>query len=231
MAKRRSGSHKSASRNRIKQRRESAKRRTRIIQIVIAVLGVVILSSYAYSIISRPNADPVSQARLDDNPHRGADNPVVTLVEYGDFGCPSCKGWHEAGIFDQFLAEFGDKLQIVWRDLPVITVYSPKAAEAGQCAYDQGMFWEFHDITFMNAPDLSVTSLKGNARQINLDIEKFNQCLDSGEHKETVNYDWQAARDLGFRGTPSFAVNGQAIFGPNPDLIREFIQAAIDAAE
>lgn len=231
MAKRSNSSRRSSSRDRIKQRRESAKNRTRQIQIVIGLIAVVILSSYAYSIISRPEANPVSQARLDDDPFTGAENPVVTLVEFGDFGCPSCKGWHEAGIFDDFLAEFGDKLQIVWRDLPIITAYSPKAAEAGQCAYDQGMFWEFHDITFTNAPNLSVTTLKDNARQINLDMDKFNQCLDSGEHKETVSYDRQAANNLGFRGTPSFAVNGQAVFGPNPDLIRELIQAAIEAAE
>lgn len=231
MAKHKTGSRKSATRKRIQQRRQTVKRRTRLTQISIALVGIMILSSFAYSYITRPEPIQISQERLLDNPSRGAENPVVTLVEFGDFGCPSCRGWHEAGIFDEFLEEFSDKLQIVWRDLPIITTNSPKAAEAGQCAYDQGMFWEFHDVAFSNAPSLDANSLKNYAQQINLDMQKFNQCIDSGTHVETVNFDWQEAIKFGLRGTPSFLINGQPVLGPNPALVRDLIVAAIEAAE
>ena len=93
------------------------------------------------------------------------------------------------------------------------------------------MFWEFHDVAFDNAPDFSDSSLKSYAQQINLDMEEFNECLDSGKHKATVNFDWQAATKFGLRGTPSFLINGQPVIGPNPMLIRDYILAAIEAAE
>ena len=231
MAKNKPGSRKSASRKHMQQRQQESKRRTKLTRIGAALVGIAILSSFAYSYFTRPAPIEISQGRLLDNPSMGAENPVVTLVEFGDFGCPSCKGWHDVGIFDGFLEEFGDKLQIVWRDLPIITINSPKAAEAGQCAYDQGKFWEFHDLAFDNAPDFSVRSLKSYAEQIDLDMEVFNECLDSGQHKSTVKFDWEEATSLGLRGTPSFLINGQPVIGPNPILIRDYILAAIAEAE
>ena len=76
------------------------------------------------------------------------------------------------------LAEYGDQVQFVWRDFPIITAQSPKAAEAGQCAFDQGKFWEYHDYLFERANSLSVSDLKAYAREVGLDGEQFDQCLD-----------------------------------------------------
>ena len=102
----------------------------------------------------------------------------------------------------------------MWRDFPVITAQSPKAAEAGQCAYDQGKFWEYHDLLYERAPALSVSDLKAYAAEIGLDTERFNQCLDSSQHQATVERDEQEAFRRGFRGTPSFLVNDQPLVGP-----------------
>ena len=110
--------------------------------------------------------------------------------------------------------EYGDKLRFVWRDFPVITAESPKAAEAARCANDQGKFWEYHDLLYEQAPALSVADLKSYAVQLGLDAAVFNPCLDSGQHQAIVESEKQAAFALGFRGTPSFLLNGQPLVGP-----------------
>ena len=105
-------------------------------------------------------------------------------------------------------------MRFVWRDFPVITAQSPKAAEAAQCAYDQGKFWEYHDLLFARAPALGVSDLKAYAAELGLDTAQFNQCLESGKHRETVRRDWRDAEAHGFQGTPSFLINNQALIGP-----------------
>ena len=99
---------------------------------------------------------------------------------------------------------YGDQVRFVWRDFPVITPQSPKAAEAGQCAYDQGQYWEYHDLLYERAPALGVNDLKTYAAEVGLDTAQFNQCLDAGQHQATVDHDLQDALGRGFRGTPSF---------------------------
>jgi protein-disulfide isomerase len=112
------------------------------------------------------------------------------------------------------LSAYGDRVRFVWKDFPIITAQSPKAAEAGQCAFDQGKFWPYHDLLYNRAPALSVRDLKSYAAQLGLDTTKFNQCLDSGRYQAKVNQSLQEAYQRGFQGTPSFLVNGQPLAGP-----------------
>lgn len=159
-------------------------------------------------------ADP---DRIATDPYLGAeaDSALVEIVEFSDFNCPSCATWHRAGILEQVFETYGEQtIRFVWRDFPVISAQSPKAAEAAQCAFDQDMFWEYHDYLFESASGYSVRNLKSYAEQLGLDTAEFNRCLDSGRHSETVDRDWSDALALRFRGTPSFVVNGQALVGP-----------------
>jgi protein-disulfide isomerase len=162
---------------------------------------------------------------LNDDPFIGSINAPVTIVEYGDFGCPSCRAWHNAGILEQVQAAYSDQVRFVWRDFPVITAQSPQAAEAAQCAYDQGYFWEYHDLLFERAHAIRDEDLKSYAGELDLDTAAFNQCLDSGQHRATVENDLQDANRRRFRGTPSFLVNDQPLAGP-PTF--EFLQSLIE---
>jgi len=96
----------------------------------------------------------------------------------------------------------------------VITSASPKAAEAGQCAFDQGKFWEYHDLLYDKAPALAISDLKTYAAQLGLDTAKFNNCLDSSQNAPKVDQSMNEAQQLGFNGDPSFVVNGQKLIGP-----------------
>jgi protein-disulfide isomerase len=126
---------------------------------------------------------------------------------------------------DEVLAQYGNKVRFVWRDFPIITPQSPKAAEAGQCAFDQGKFWEYHDLLYERAPALSVSDLKSYASELGFDTATFDQCLDSGQYQGKVDRSFQDARAHHFVGTPSFLVNGQPLAGP-PSL--ETLQSLID---
>ncbi len=182
--------------------------------ILVGYLLVAAATLVACAPAQGPGATPASQSRIEDDPALGPAGAPVTIVEYGDFGCPSCRAWHAAGVLERIRDQYGDRVRFIWRDFPVITAQSPKAAEAAQCAYDQGRFWEYHDLLFARAPALAVTDLKAYAGELGLDHEPFESCLDSGRHERTVARDQQAALELGLRGTPSFVVNGQTLVGP-----------------
>lgn len=193
-------------------RHSQSKQRSRLRLIGLAIFGLLVIGVFIY--LPRPKALEVSAARLSDDPSIGSTTALVTIVEYGDFGCPACRSWHFAGIRDRIIAQYGDQVRFVWRDFPVITAQSPKAAEAAQCAYDQGKFWEYHDLLYDRAPAISLSALKAYAAQLELDVVAFNDCLDSGQHRASVERDLNEARRLGLPGIPSFVVNDQRLVGP-----------------
>jgi protein-disulfide isomerase len=206
-----------------RQQRQVRRQRQKYLRLGVVVIGVALV--VGYFLWPRPQAQAVSADRLNDDPFIGAADAPVTIIEYGDFGCPSCRAWHNAGIMEQVRAVYGDQVRFVWRDFPVITARSPKAAEAAQCAYDQGQFWEYHDLLFESAASLGTNDLKRYASELGLDSEGFNQCLDSGQHRATVDKDLQDAYRRRFRGTPSFLVNDQPLAGP-PNF--QYLQGLIE---
>lgn len=144
----------------------------------------------------------------------GPADALVQIVEYGDFGCHSCRAWHNAGIKEQLQAAYGEQVSFEFRHFPVITAQSPKAAEAGQCAAEQGAFWQYHDYIYEQTPQgaLRVSELKSYATAIGLDQASFDSCLDSGKYRDYVARDQRAAVEAGARGTPSFYLNGEPVF-------------------
>lgn len=100
------------------------------------------------------------------------------------------------------------------RLLPVTSPASPKAAEAGFCAHDQGSFWAYQDIVFDNASALSVDNLIQYAGEIGLGEAQFTECLESGRHALSVEAELKAASNLGLFSVPSFIVNDQRLIGP-----------------
>ena len=180
-----------------------------------SALGLLVIALVAFIATRPPKAPPLDEARLASNPNIGLATAKVTVTEFGDFGCSACQSWHNAGIKEQILETYGDDVQFVWKDFPVITAQSPKAAEAGQCAFDQGMFWEYHDLLYANAPAISVDSLKEYAAELGLDTARFDACLDSGQNKEKTAQSEKEARQLALPGTPAFLVNGQKVIGPS----------------
>jgi protein-disulfide isomerase len=153
---------------------------------------------------------------MDAAPALGAKNAPVTIIEYADFGCPSCWYWYRDGVLDQLRQKYGDQIRFIWRDYPVITLLSPKAAEAGQCANEQGRFWEFHDAVYGNNGAIEAANLKAYAAAIGLNMGQFNECVTSRRYKDRVIAEQDEAFNHGYNGAPFFLINDHVLIGPQP---------------
>jgi protein-disulfide isomerase len=190
------------------------KRRQRILQ--FGALAVIVLAAAAAAFWPRPEAQGVGGDRLLLDPVIGPEDAPVTIVEFADFGCPSCRAWHLSGIKEQILSRYGDQVQFVWKDFPVITPISPAAARAGQCALDQGneAFWVLHDLVYERGDHRESSMIAYTEELPQIDRVEFERCVQSRQHETTIEQDMTEARNLRLRGTPSFVVNGRVLPGP-----------------
>jgi rhodanese-related sulfurtransferase len=136
------------------------------------------------------------------------------VVEFGDFECLSCGLSEEAAR--QIRAQYADRIRFVFRQFPLSKIHpqAEKAAEASECAREQGKFWEAVEKLYAEQADLSVDALKRYAGELGLDQNRFNQCLDSGETVSRINRDLADGRALGVRATPTFFIGQKMIEGP-----------------
>lgn len=157
--------------------------------------------------LSPPSAD----FELGSAFRQGPESATVTIVEFADYECPYCSKVHPE--LKKLRSEFGDRLSLAFKDFPLsMHAKAQKAAEASRCAGAQGKFWEYHDVLF-SSKELEVPQLKRHAREMNLDVAKFESCLDSGETAAAVKKDQSEALKLGLTGTPSFFINGHFFSG------------------
>lgn len=156
---------------------------------------------------------------------KGSADAKVQIVEYSDFECPFCQRF--APTLGQLEAKYGDSIQIAYRHFPLTNIHASakKAAEASECAADQGKFWEMHDGIFA-LPSLSVDAFKKVAQDGGFDVNKFNTCLDSGEKSAKVDAHYTEGIAIGVQGTPTVIVNGRLF--PGAASIAE-LSAYIDA--
>ncbi len=208
------GSTKSNKSRKQEQRlRRQKKQRNRTIGLV--VLAVILVAAVVGVFVIQHGGTTASADALQlDDPALGSETAPVTIVEFGDFGCPACRSWHQTGILEAVMAQYGDQVRFVWKDYPVITPQSPEAAEAAQCASAQGKFWEYHDYVYDSEGGLRIDDLKRYAAAVGLDQTAFSECLDGGQTKGKVQENLQDGRRLRVRGTPSFTVNGELLPGP-----------------
>jgi len=155
---------------------------------------------------------------------RGAKNPQLLLIVYSDFECPFCKKFEPT--LTTLLQTYKSQVAVVFRHFPLdIHQYAQIEAEASECASAIGgenKFWQFHDLLFertkSNGLGFSPQRLAPLAKEIGLDQNKFQECLDSGRMSKRVIDDYTTGQRLGITGTPTTIVvseNGkrQAVIG------------------
>lgn len=161
----------------------------------------------------------------DDDAILGKKNAPVAIIEFSDFQCPFCRRfWEETlpQIKKEYIAT--GKAFLVYRDFPLdFHSGAEPAAEAAECAEEQGKFWEMHDKIFSaqgkqgtGTVQFGVADLKQWAKEIKLNSTQFNSCLDGGKYKEEVAKDIADGVAAGVSGTPTTFVNGQKIVGAQP---------------
>ena len=163
-----------------------------------------------------------AQIAVEGYPSKGADKAAVTMVKFEDFHCPFCAKIQP--VFGELLSRYNGKLKIVHRDFPIDSLHpaARRAHEAARCADEQGKFWAYHDVVYMNAPKAEPADLKSYAKTVGLDVQSFEQCLTSGKFKTAVQKDIDEATGLGISGTPAFFINGLELSGAQP--IEQFIR-------
>lgn len=156
---------------------------------------------------------------------KGNPNAAVTVWEFADLQCPACRAAHTQ-INDPLMQRYGNDIALQHMHFPLRSIhrYALEAAEASECAADQGKFWEYADLAFENQPDMDSDELIVWAEELNLDMDEFNRCVKSGEKRDIVLSDYEMGRELGVGGTPTYFVNGQKV-----ETGFDTISAAIDA--
>lgn len=152
---------------------------------------------------------------VDDDPYLGpADAPVV-IIEFSDFNCGYCRKWYNETLWPM-LEMYENKIRFVYRDYPILSQESFRAAQAANCANEQGAFWDFHNALFSGEEALGPTAYTKYAAQLDLDVQSFQECIDSERYAEEVTADARFAAGLGVSGTPMFFINGIPLVGAQP---------------
>jgi protein-disulfide isomerase len=138
----------------------------------------------------------------------GRDDAPITLVEFADYECPFCKGFH-TGTYAELKKNYIDtgKMRFVSRDLPLeFHSTASKAAEAARCAGDQAKYWELRDALLANPSAPNDDVIKKAAENLSIEMRIFHACLDSNKYRDQVQEDAAEAAILHINGTPSFVL-------------------------
>lgn len=186
----------------------------------IAVI-IIIAAVLAYRWYFRPTYPDIYNPK----PYAGNTNASVFVEEFSDFQCPYC-GKAEP-VVEQILSDYGDRIKLRYAQFPLVNLhpYAYKAAEASECANDQGKFWPYHDMLFRNQDDLSRGTLLRLAQALNLDMGNFTACLDSDAKASIVDQETNEGIRRGVQGTPTFFIDGKQL----SDWSYESFKAALDA--
>ncbi|MFZ2681613.1 MAG: DsbA family protein [Patescibacteria group bacterium] len=161
-----------------------------------------------------------------DDPSRGPADAKLTIVEFADFGCPFSE--QESYVIEAIARQYPEDVRVVYRDFPLTDIHpgADLAAEASECANEQGKFWEYHDVLYRNSGNFTEDALVDFATQLNLNTGSFRTCLQSGKYTDEVAQDLADGVAAGVTGTPTFFLNGEKIDGAVPfSTFKEIVEA------
>ena len=156
----------------------------------------------------------------------GPASAPVTLVEYGDYQCPSCGDVFP--LVKKIQKHFGDQLRFVFRNFPLeMHPYAEHAAETAEFAAAHDKFWDMHDHLFMHQNNLADDALLKLATQLKLPAAELTTALDEGTYASRVKHDLDGGIKSGVTGTPMFYLNGE-LYDDSYDY--DTLVSAIEAA-
>ena len=190
--------------------------------VVIVIIVIVSFASYQSNLLEMHDRDrymeniiAAQQSSLinleNGSPPLGSESAPITIVEFGDYQCEACYAWfHNTRdtLIDNYI-ETG-KAKLIFVDLPFLGRDSPKAAHASYCAEDQEKYWEYHTIlyTFQDGhPDSGWADrdrLNSFAFSLDMNMDEFNECMDSSKYKQRVKANYDDAVKNGVTQTPTF---------------------------
>jgi len=178
---------------------------------MIGVLVGVVLSGF---VIDSNNLEKLTSTKLIENgsPFMGNTNAPITILEWGDYQCTFCYKFHQntLDIINEDFIKTG-KVKIIFKDFPLNGADSKLAAEASYCAQDQEKYWKYHDELYKNWGGertgwITRESLTKFAEIVDLDLKKFNKCLDDHKYENKIDLLYEFGKEIGINATPSFLV-------------------------
>jgi protein-disulfide isomerase len=163
--------------------------------------------------------------KVTKNDHiQGGPDAAITLLEYGDYQCPSCS--QVLPIIKKLKKHFGSKLQFAFRNFPLEQhAFAEAAAETAEFAAEHGKFWEMHDLLYKRQREFSEDLFPELAEELGLDAAHLAEALEAGSYAAKVEADLASGEKAGVRGTPTFYINGEQV---EDAYDYESIVAAID---
>jgi protein-disulfide isomerase len=143
----------------------------------------------------------------------GLPDAPVTIVVYSDFQCSFCKEFVD-NTMSTILANYPNEVKLVFKDYPILSLHplAERAAISGQCAFEQGKFWEMHDLIFENQATLREVDFINFATQLNLDMTEYASCSNGKLTLPEVQDDMTEGQFKGVGGTPTFFIGKSSNF-------------------
>ncbi len=155
------------------------------------------------------------EVEIGDSPVKGDKKAEYTIVGFTDFQCPFCKRGDDT--IKELQKKYDKKLRYVLKHFPL--GFHPEAAPASKAAWaagKQGKFFEYHDKLFENQSKLGDELYVQLAKDLSLNVDKFNKDRASDEAEKQLKSDMEVGQKAGIQGTPGFVLNGVKIFGAYP---------------
>jgi protein-disulfide isomerase len=187
-----------------------------VIAVAVAAGAAVYLSRQPDEPATNASATPTHVDIKGGGHFRGPENAAVTLVEFGDYQCPSCGAFHP--LVKELLNRYPTQVRLEFHHFPLVTVHpnTMLASQAVEAAGEQGKYWEMHDAVFEHQNEWSgnpnpeaifITLASG----IGLDINKFMQDLRSPALQQKILKDVERGQEAKVEATPTFFINGEQI--------------------
>lgn len=197
---------------------------------ILIVVGIIWVATNAN------NTRLVATDRVGEGAVWGPADAPVKIIAYSDFGCSHCRDWAQSQE-KQLRADYeaSGKVRYEYKSQNIGGTPTRDAANAAECAADQGKFWDYHDALFARqgtaANPFTKTLLKRYAAELGLDAAKFDPCVDNSAHYNDVRAQESEATGKGVNSTPTFMINGKKVEGAVPyDTFKAEVEAAIAAA-
>lgn len=158
---------------------------------------------------------------------RGRSNARATLLVFSDFQCPFCALGKR--LVQELEKQAGERLRVCFKNWPLTKIHplAMGAARAAVAAQRQGKFWQMHDLMFDNRESLERSDLLAHAKELGLDMTRFEKDMDSPQTAARIQLDIKEAKGMRLRGTPAFLVNGRRYTDPkSPDDFMDWIAEA-----
>lgn len=155
------------------------------------------------------------EVEVGQSPTKGDKKAEYTVIGFSDFQCPFCKRGDDT--IKQLMEKYDKKVRYVFKHLPLS--FHPQAAPAAKAAWaaqKQGKFFEYHDKLFENQSKLGEELYVQIAKDLGLDMDKFNKDRNSNDAEKQIQEDMKIAESVGIQGTPGFVLNGVKIYGAYP---------------